>query len=388
MMKKYQEKVVEDFREFLFKYMHHNSPKLAFFDITDKNYNQVYGNIPFVCIKIPTGGGKTYVACNIIPHLYDIYLKDKLDKGIILWFVPSDAIKSQTIDKLKNNNDIHRKIFDEYFLNKVRIFSNEEALNIRKSDVDNNLCLIIASIESFRKEKSIQNKYKVYKENGSLLNFFENLNNENKLEKDESGIINSLANVIRMNNPLVIIDEGHRAKTELSEEVVKDLNPSFIVEFTATPRLGSNILCEVSSLDLKQEKMVKIPIVLENVSQWENAINRGVLKRNELENLAKKENEYIRPIVLLQAQSDKGKDNDITVEKIKNFLLHESRIPEEQIAIKTSKFDQIHNINLFSKSCKIRYIITINALAEGWDCSFAYILISVANLGSKISVEQ
>ncbi|MFA5303211.1 MAG: DEAD/DEAH box helicase family protein [Candidatus Nanoarchaeia archaeon] len=388
MMKKYQEKVVEDFREFLIKCMYHNSPKLAFFDMTNKNYNQIYGNVPFVCIKIPTGGGKTYVACNMIPRLYDIYLKDKLDKGIIIWFVPSDAIKSQTINKLKNKNDFHRKIFDEYFLNKIRIFSNEEALNIRKSDVENNICIIIASIDSFRKEKSIQNKYKVYQENGALLNFFENLDNFDKLEKDESGVINSLANVIRMNNPLIVIDEGHRAKTELSEDIVKDLNPSFIIEFTATPRVGSNILCEVSSLDLKQEKMVKIPIVLENISQWENAINRGVIKRNELEELSKKENEYIRPIVLLQAQSDKGKDNDVTVEKIKTFLITEKKIPEEQIAIKTSKFNQLENINLFSKSCKIRYIITINALAEGWDCSFAYILISVANLGSRVSVEQ
>ena len=66
----------------------------------------------------------------------------------------------------------------------------------------------------------------------------------------------------------------------------------------------------------------------------------------------------------------------------------ERKIPAEEIAIKTSEKNELDGVDLFSKTCKIRYIITVNALAEGWDCSFAYVLISVANLGSKIAVEQ
>lgn len=63
-------------------------------------------------------------------------------------------------------------------------------------------------------------------------------------------------------------------------------------------------------------------------------------------------------------------------------------IPEEQIAIKTGDKDEIKNVNLLSKDCPIRYIITVNALKEGWDCPFAYILATIANRSSAVDVEQ
>jgi superfamily II DNA or RNA helicase len=114
----------------------------------------------------------------------------------------------------------------------------------------------------------------------------------------------------------------------------------------------------------------------------------GVDKRNELEKRAKKlKDEYLRPIALLQAQPKSKVRAAITVEQLKQMLL-DKKIPEEQIKIKTSDIDELEGINLFDKKCEVRYIITVNALAEGWDCSFAYVLISVANLGAKIAVEQ
>lgn len=94
------------------------------------------------------------------------------------------------------------------------------------------------------------------------------------------------------------------------------------------------------------------------------------------------------PIALLQAEQEKEDEEKIYVEKVKAFLLEEMKIPEEQIAIKTSKNDEIKGVDLLSPKCSIRYIITVNALKEGWDCPFAYVLISVANIGSKIAVEQ
>jgi len=391
-LKKYQEKAIEELKDYL-KELNKFGAKHAFISKVGEKYNEeFFGNVPFVCIKIPTGGGKTLVACHSIKEIIDISLENKLERGIIMWFVPSEAIKSQTLRKLNDKNDFHRKILDEYFDNKIRIFSNEEALRIRKQDVENNLCIVISSLDSFRKDKKLQNKYKVYQENGELISHFENITDDSKLEKDEFGtVINSLANVIRISNPLIVIDEGHRTKTDLSIQFLKDLNPCFIIEYTATPRKESNVLVKTSSVELKEEKMVKIPIVLESVSQWQQAVTRGILKRKELSDIAKKEKgEYIRPIALLQAQQEKESDKTtiITVQHIKDFLMKEHKIPEEEIAIKTSSRNQLDGIDLFSKKCPINYIITVNALAEGWDCSFAYILISVANIGSKISVEQ
>lgn len=147
-------------------------------------------------------------------------------------------------------------------------------------------------------------------------------------------------------------------------------------------------MVEIHASELKDEQMVKIPIVLESSAQWQNSVTRGIEKRIELEKDAKKiKGEYIRPIALLQAQPKSKDGHTVTVEHIKDFLL-ERKISADEIAIKTSEKNELEGVDLFSKSCKIRYIITVNALAEGWDCSFAYILVSVANLGSKIAVEQ
>jgi len=387
-LKIYQQKVLDELNEFLSE-LESNPLKYVFMGITEKPYkSEFFGQVPFICIKIPTGGGKTLVGCYSITKVMDSFLRHKLSKGLVLWFVPSDSIKTQTLSKFKDRKDFHRKILDEYFDNKVMIFSNEEALKIKKEDIDNNLCIVISSLDAFRKEKSLQNKYKVYQENGQLISHFENINNIGDLEKDDAGIIMSLANVIRLNNSLIIIDEGHRTKTDLSISFLKELNPSFIIEYTATPRLESNVLIDIKSSELKEEQMIKLPLVLQSRTRWQDSILQGTLKREELEKLAKSEKEYIRPIALLQAEQEKEDIRKITVGQIKEFLIKERKIPENEIAIKTSKTNELENVDLFSKNCKIKYIITVNALAEGWDCSFAYILISVANIGSKIAVEQ
>ncbi len=392
-LKKYQQNTIDKLKEFL-EVLKKEKPEFAFMHATKKPYAEQFGSeVPFVCIKIPTGGGKTLVGCHSVVEIMGSFLTEKMERGIVMWFVPSEAIKSQTLKKFKDRKDHHRKVLDEAFDNKVKLFSNEEALRISKEDVENNLCIIISSLDAFRKEKSLQNKYKVYQENGALMNHFSNIEESKVLEKDENGtVINSLANVIKLSNPLMVIDEGHKTKTKLSIEFLKDLNPSFVIEYTATPREGSNILVEVHSSELKEEQMVKLPLVLQSHTQWQNAVSQGIVQRKELEDLAKKEKgERIRPIALFQAvqekEDDTKNDNKITVGDIKKFLI-EKKIPEEEIAIKTSKTNDLEGVDLFARDCKIRYIITVNALAEGWDCSFAYVLVSVANIGSSVAVEQ
>lgn len=388
-LKKYQQSALGTLKRYL-EELEKVGPKYAFMALTDRPYNSEYfTEVPFVCIKIPTGGGKTLVGCHALSEIMSSTLNYKMDRGIVMWFVPSEAIKTQTLKKFKDRNDWHRQVLDEAFQNNVRIFSNEEALRIRKEDVQDNLCIVISSLEAFRKEKTLQRKYKVYQENGALLSHFENLDDRDDLEKDEEGtIINSLANVVRMNKPLVVIDEGHKTKTQLSIDFLNELNPSFVIEYTATPRSGSNILVDISASELKVEQMVKIPIVLESAAQWQNSVARGIEKRNELEKEGKtNKGEYIRPIALIQAQPKSKIQATVTVDQIKEYLIA-AKISEDEIAIKTSERNDLEGVNLFSRKCKIRYIITVSALAEGWDCSFAYVLISVANVGAKIAVEQ
>ena len=389
-LKRYQENAVETLEEFMTLLKKPNlTADLAFHKLTGETYNKRYGEVPFVCVKIPTGGGKTLVGCKAVERIMATTLQHKMDTGIVMWFVPSDAIKTQTLKKFKDPKDWHYEMLNESFDTKFKVFSNEEALAITPEDVRNNLCIIVASVVAFRHETTIQKKYKVYQENGSLMDHFKNLKDEKDLDKDKEGSVkNSLANVIRKHTPLVVIDEGHRTSGELSIEFLSELKPSFVIEFTATPREGSNILVNASASELKTEDMVKIPIVLESRAQWEQVVADGLVKREELERRTKKlKGEYIRPIALLQAQPKSKVKATVTVEQLKKMLL-DRNIKEEQVKIKTSDIDELDGINLFDKKCEVRYILTVNALAEGWDCSFAYVLISVANLGAKIAVEQ
>ena len=388
-LKRYQENAIEKLEEFL-ELTKKQKPKLAFYELTEEKYNaEWFGDVPFVCIRIPTGGGKTLVGCKSVERIMSTALQNKMDTGIVMWFVPSDSIKTQTLKKFKDPKDWHFDMLNDSFDTKFKVFSNEEALTITPEDVRNNLCIIVASLDAFRKDEKIQNKYKVYKENGSLMDHFQNLKDDSTLDKDKAGtIINSLANVIKKHSPLIVIDEGHHTQTDLSVRFLADLRPSFILEFTATPRDGSNVLVRTSASELKLEEMVKIPIVLESRTQWEQVVADGIAKREELEKRTKKlKGEYIRPIALLQAQPKSKVKATITVEQLKQMLLGK-KIPEEQIKIKTSETDELEGIDLFSKKCEVRYIITVNALAEGWDCAFAYVLISVANLGARVAVEQ
>ena len=184
--------------------------------------------------------------------------------------------------------------------------------------------------------------------------------------------------------------ESHHATSKLSKEMLQNFNPSFVLDLTATPKKGSNIISFVDARQLKAENMVKLPVIVYNRKSQEDVFISAVSLRRKLELEAvqgqKNGGKYIRPIVLFQAQPKNNADST-TYEKIKHTLM-EMGIPESEIAIKTANKDELKNIDLSSLDCNIRYIITINALKEGWDCPFAYILATVANRTSSIDVEQ
>ena len=192
-------------------------------------------------------------------------------------------------------------------------------------------------------------------------------------------------------NPIVVVDESHNAESDLSVEMLNNLNPSFVLDLTATPKDNSNIISFVNAIALKKENMVKLPVIVYNHHKKEEVITSALHLQRQLETIAiAEENEtgkYIRPIILFQAQSNiKGKNNT-TFQKIKEQLI-KLKIPEEQIKIKVSGNDELKGLDLSSKDCKVKYIITVNALKEGWDCPFAYILASLADKSSAVDVEQ
>lgn len=347
-------------------------------------YKDNVPGVPNVCIKVPTAGGKTYIACNALKTIYDHY-HFNTTKAIV-WLVPGVTILDQTLKNLSNPSHPYRQRINTHFKSRVQVFDKDSLVNPRgftPGSVQENLNIFILSFDTFR-SKSKDNR-KIYQENGMLIGH--TVKPEDVLEgTDETALIN----VIRSLNPVVVVDESHNAETELSIEMLKNLNPSFILDLTATPRKNSNIISYVDALELKKENMVKLPVIVYNHKNKESVIESAINLRNKLEKDAKQEEKkggsYIRPIVLFQAQPRTGEEQ-ITFEKIKEALIQIGIKPEE-IKIKTADINELKNEDLLNRDSKVRYIITVNALKEGWDCPFAYVLASLADKSSSVDVEQ
>ncbi|MCL1927305.1 MAG: DEAD/DEAH box helicase family protein [Treponema sp.] len=342
-------------------------------------------NTPRVCIKIPTGGGKTILAAHSIKVISQVWCGK--DYPLALWFVPSDTIRRQTIEALKNPRHPYRQVLDDQFAGKVRIFDLDEKCNIRPMDISANACIIVSTIQSFVKEDT--SKYNVYKDNENYEDHFAKIPTAcfsvMEASPDYDRPKYSFANLLLYHRPIMIVDEAHKVVTDLSQETQRRINPATIVEFTATPRPNNNTIYNVRAAELKEEEMIKLPIALVEHSGWELAVDEAIARRAALEKDAQKEREYIRPILLFQAQS---KDKEVTVDVLKNYLLETANLPENQIKIATGEQKQLDDIDLFNPDEPTRFIITVEALKEGWDCSFAYVLCSLANIKSDTSVEQ
>ncbi len=350
-------------------------------------------DIPYICLRLPTGGGKTLLACHAIAIANRDFLK--VDHSIVLWLVPSNAIRTQTIMALRDRKHPYRQALDST-LDNVEVMDVEEALRLRQGVVASSTVVIVSTLQAFRVED--KEGRKVYESAGALHHHFQNLpaGIVDVLDKDENGVIDySLANVMRIHRPLVIVDEAHNARTDLSFDTLARFRPSAIVEFTATPdnaKSPSNILHSVSAAELKAEYMIKLPIRLETHTDWQTLLADAISQRAELEKDAeieeRKTGDYIRPIMLIQAQPRRQGRETLTVDVIEKSLIEDHRIPADQIARATGEDRGLEDVDLSAKDCPIRFIITMQALREGWDCPFAYVLCSVAEQRSAGAVEQ
>ena len=350
-------------------------------------YRNVIAGVPNLCIKVPTGGGKTFIACNAIRPVFDALPVTKTKA--VVWLVPSEAILTQTVKALKDTSHPYRQKIDVDFGGRVEVYTKQELLNgqnFNPTAVTEQLSVMVLSYDSFRgRGKEV---LKAYQENSNLAAFAKALGKpDSPIEKaDET----ALFQIINQLNPLVIVDESHHARSDLSREMLANFNPCFVLDLTATPRKDSNIISYVDAVQLKTEHMVKLPVIVYNRDSQAEVILDAIDLRNKLEELAAAEyavsKKYIRPIVLFQAEP-KGKEEATTFEKIREKLIGYD-IPAEQIAIRTADVNELKNTELMSADCPIRYIITVNALSEGWDCPFAYILASIANKTSQVQVEQ
>ena len=361
-----------------------NNPPLTPFPGTIiEPYKDNVKGAPHVCHKVPTGGGKTFIASAALKvamtHINPLY-------KVVVWLVPSNAILEQTLRNLRNKQHPYRQRIDTDFQNRVEVFDKQQALTghgFTLTTVRENLCILVMSFDSFRTNN--KEGRKVYQENGYLQSFAPRV--ATQLDDDDEV---QLMKVLQAVHPLVVVDESHNATSKLSEQMLNDLQPSLVIDLTATPRENSNIICFTDALELKRNNMVKLPVIVYNHTSKSQVIDSALHLQRRLEVTAMQETKgnYIRPIVLFQAESrQQGAEDRETFEKVRQTLL-DLKIPEEQIKIKTAEIDELKGVDLMSPTCQVRYIITINALKEGWDCPFAYILASLADKSSAVDVEQ
>lgn len=349
-------------------------------------YQNTMPGVPSLCAKVPTGGGKTLLACHAIRPIFDALPATKTKA--VVWLVPSDAILTQTLAALSDTAHPYRQKINVDFGSRVEVYTKQQLLNgqnFNPTSVTEQLSIMVLSYDSFRGRKE---NLKARQENSSLAEFSKVLGApENPIpDTDETALLQ----VINQLSPLVIVDESHHAKSTLSMEMLRNFNPCFILELTATPKKESNIFCYVDAAQLKRENMVKLPVIVYNRDSQTQVVTDAIDLRNRLEEYAVAERpiskRYIRPIVLFQAEP-RGKEESTTFEKLRGKLI-ERGIPVNQIAIRTADVNELKGVMLTDENCPIRYIITVNALKEGWDCPFAYILASLANKTSRIDVEQ
>ena len=376
-MKSYQKKVIADLRCYLELMNESQSYIYAFRQFwyeksapSLSRYQDIMPGVPNLCFKVPTGGGKTFLACNAIRPIFEALPVTKTKA--VVWLVPSDAILTQTVRSLKNTDHPYRQKIDVDFGSRVEVYTKQELLNgqnYNPTAVTEQLSIMVLSYDSFRGRG--KEGLKAYQENSNLAEFAKVLGKPDQpIEKaDET----ALFQIINQLNPLVIVDESHHARSDLSIVMLSNFNPCFVLDLTATPKKESNIISYVDAVQLKAEHMVKLPVIVYNRDSQMEVLFDTIDLRKKLEDYAiaefAKTGKYIRPIALFQAQP-KGKEDAATFEKIRERLIG-AGIPKDQIAIRTADVNELKNVNLLSQDCPIRYIITVNALKEGWDCPFA-----------------
>jgi type III restriction enzyme len=368
--------------------------------------------LPCFCLKVPTGGGKTFLAVKTIDLININYLKKRT--GLILWIVPTTQIYRQTLKSLRDRDHPYRQHLDIASAGRTVILEKGDTFS--PIDVAENLIVFMLMLPSAnRKTKEV---LRMFKDSGGFADFFppeddleantkllEKIPNLDTFEKQSAfwgkQIKTSLGNTLRILNPAIILDEGHKAYSETAQDTLCGFNPSIIVELSATPPNKSNKLVDITGLELDREEMIKFDLHIFNKANpdWRETI---LETHNHLEILRGKANEYrensgnyIRPICLVQVERT-GKDQRsakyIHAEDVREHLINVVGLQPEEVAVKTSEKDELKEVDdvggLMSENCRIRYIITKQALQEGWDCAFAYCLAILTRPGSKTALTQ
>lgn len=236
-LKNYQRKVIDDLTRYL-DLMQETNDIVKAYNMFWKGQNvpvgingmQPYQNlipgVPDLCLKVPTGGGKTFLACNAIAPIFDAM--PMLKMKAVVWLVPSEAILTQTLAALRNVNHPYRQAINLQFQHNVEVYTKDQLLsgqNFNITAVREQLSIMVLSYDSFRGRKEL---LKAKQENSALAPMAKALGAPDMPLEDTDET--ALMQIINQLNPLVIVDESHHARSKLSKKMLQDFNPCFILD--------------------------------------------------------------------------------------------------------------------------------------------------------------
>ena len=356
-------------------------------DRTDTRHNP----IPHVCLKIPTGGGKTLLGAAAMSRISP-------PNGLLLWLTPSRAIFRQTWAAFAHRLHPYRQYLERACGGRVKLLKKEDSFTLQ--DVQTHLCVMPIMLQSSAR-KNEKDFLKFFRDAGNYLSFFPepddikgsadfllrypDLAVNDLTDGAIAGAVkHSLYNVLKIARPFIVLDEAHNAYTSDRHQQLCALNPRLVLELSATPdHKVSNLLVNIPGKDLKQEQMIKLPLNIHAFQQadWKFTLAKAKERRDNLESAAQKAQQdggrYIRPIMLIRVErvgNDQRDGQHIHADDVRDYLMRELNVAEEHIRKKTAVKDEIADEDLLSEYSAVRYILTKNALQEGWDCSFAYVL--------------
>jgi type III restriction enzyme len=389
-LKDYQTKLLDAYQEFLARTRELNSPAEAFAESTRAEFGHALpyvplpnaDEVPYVCLRVPTGGGKTRLAAQAIARVNKAFLPT--DNALVLWLVPSDPIREQTLYSLRTEGELLHGDLRSLF-GAVHVLDIDEALYMTSATLNSANTIIVATMQSFKREGP--EGLRVNRQNGALMSHFEDV--PLALRGDQS-----LVDVIRLRRPFVVIDEAHNQGTPLAVDTLMRLRPSCVLELTATPDRASqpsNVLRSVSAATLQAEDMLKLPLELAIHPEWRVSLTEAIARLRHLENEANEERaltgESIQPVVMLIQAERRDSRETFTPDKVKEHLILDFHVPSESIAIATGALDELSGRRLGDAGYP-QFIITVDKLREGWDCPYAYVLFSFRNTTSSTAVEQ
>jgi type III restriction enzyme len=312
-----------------------------------------------IVLKAPTGSGKTIMMAEFLKRLVnDREIKQPLS---FIWIAPRPVLTEQSKKKLENYFENIRTI-------KCSFFEDLEDRKIGENEI------LFINWESINKRE--KNVY--FRDNEQDFN----LSKVIERTKEEGREI------------ILIIDEiHHHAESDISKDLREMIDPKLTIGVSATPKMTNpNAIVEVDLSDVKAEGMIKKGVILNekfinlfkngkiqsylSKSSDELVIDAALKKREELLKAYQKEGVKINPLVLIQLPDRIGQTEDEQKNLVIRILKDKYKISTDngRLAIWLSG-EHINKEEVEKPDSEVEVLIFKQAIALGWDCPRAQILV-------------